>query len=329
MYHIYKIKEYLSPKAPNPDISIIDIMPIGERFTVDNSTQIGSGTFGQVFIGVDIEESKNVAMKRLKWPTDKEKKNVIKKEVAILAKMHHVNIAKLVKAFRPSTKSNCIYIAMELCSGGELFDVISNRGHLTEEDAKKVIKEMLGALVYCHHLGIAHLDLKPENILLSEKPSEDLTVPLPSIKLIDWGLSAEFEAFDHCPEQCRRKGTPAYMAPEIFRKNYNEEVDLWAVGVILYIMLIGFWPFDPHNIMPKFKGDHFHPPRREDVKRMQLNGQYSQKVKAFVKTLMAYDPTERPTAAEALNDPWFNSMSTTVVPHETVGRLKHFIKTRF
>lgn len=329
MFYVYKMKEYISPTSTKSDTSVISIMPIGERFNIDNSVKIGSGTFGQVFIGFDKQDSKNVAIKRLQWPSNNEKKDIIRQEVSILSKLHHVNIASLVKAFRPSKLSKSIYITMELCSGGEIFDVIVGRGHLTEENAKKVIREMLSALAYCHRLGIAHLDLKPENILLSEKPSEDLTVPLPIIKLIDWGLSAEFETFDRCPEQCRRKGTPAYMAPEIFRRNYNEEADLWAVGVILYIMLNGIWPFDPDNIKPKFRGDHFHPPSRGAVRRVKLSDNYSDQVKNFVKRLIAYDPSDRPSAAEALNDPWFNSVSTAVVPPETVGRLKHFIKTKF
>ena len=102
---------------------------------------------------------------------------------------------------------------MELCSGGEIFDVIVGRGHLTEENAKKVIREMLSALAYCHRLGIAHLDLKPENILLSEKPSEDLTVPLPIIKLIDWGLSAEFETFDRLSRTMSQKRNACLYGP--------------------------------------------------------------------------------------------------------------------
>ena len=119
-----------------------------------------------------------------------------------MAIMHHENIAELVRAFRPTKQSKIVYIAMELCNGGELFDAIIQHEHLSESIAKQVSYEMLSAIEYCHSRRVAHMDLKPENIVLSalwEGPGQRF----PPIKLIDWGLASSFDEFSKCP--CSQK----------------------------------------------------------------------------------------------------------------------------
>ena len=125
MFHVWELT--LSP---------FNIIPKGERFQWSSVNKVGRGTFGLVFKAVDDKTGDFVAVKELRWNSNTESQ--INKEIGILSLMHHTNIAIMVDAFRRSEHSSQVYIAMEFCSGGELFAVIVNRGHLTEEMTKKV-----------------------------------------------------------------------------------------------------------------------------------------------------------------------------------------------
>lgn len=307
MFHLFhNVTEYLFPEQ---DFAIIGIGRFGEWWKWEKS---GSGSYGQVFKVKDNETGENVAIKKIVWPSSETKQNRIIQEVAILKLLSenggHENIAKFVKAFKYSSNITDVFIAMEYCSGGELLTYIEQhrRNEITmhELSVKKVIKEVLSALVYSHAKGIAHLDIKPENVLFTQPPNIIFTQPpiasfykyFPSIKLIDWGLSSRFVDFKSCPTTCPKKGTPNYAAPEIYTKNYNEKADIYSVGALMYVM-----------VMCQFVTEN--PPMTEyKLKHLEMppEGRYSTEAIVFLKKLMNFDPDKRGSAAEALDDAWLN-----------------------
>lgn len=118
-----------------------------------------------------------------------------------------------------------------------MFDKISEEQYFSEKDAANIIKQVLSAINYCHQMKVVHRDLKPENLLLDK--GED-----PKITIIDFGTSA---VFDPTKKMSQKFGTPYYIAPEVLKKNYDEKCDLWSIGVILYILLCGYPPFNGAN----------------------------------------------------------------------------------
>jgi len=130
---------------------------------------------------------------------------------------------------------------MEICKGGEVFDRILSKGRFTESEARKVFIDMIHALNYCHANGVCHRDLKPENFLYLDQ-SEDS-----HIKIIDFGLAKIFKSSDKDGEKTpmtSRVGTSYYISPEVLAGNYDESCDIWSAGVILYILLSGYPPFN-------------------------------------------------------------------------------------
>jgi calcium-dependent protein kinase len=149
--------------------------------------------------------------------------------------MDHPNILKLYEVFEDQ---KFIHLVTELCQGGELFDYILEKRKFSEKTAAHFMKQLFQAIAYCHRKGIVHRDLKPENLLL-EQHSETA-----SIKVIDFGTSA---LIDPKKVLSQKLGTPYYTAPEVLKSNYNEKCDVWSCGVIMYIMLCGYPPFNGGN----------------------------------------------------------------------------------
>jgi calcium-dependent protein kinase len=145
--------------------------------------------------------------------------------------LKHPNIISLVDVFE---EARYLHIVSELCTGGELFDRITAMGHYTEADAANVLSQILRAIAHCHQHNVCHRDLKPENILFAT-PDADST-----LKVIDFGLSFVFHTGETMFD---RVGTPFYIAPEVLRRSYGVECDMWSIGVIMYILLCGYPPF--------------------------------------------------------------------------------------
>lgn len=180
---------------------------------------------------------------------------------------------------------------MELCEGGELFDSIVDSGSYTEQKAAQTFRLMVDVVRHCHELGVMHRDLKPENFLLTERG------PAAGLKLTDFGLGVFFK-----PGQRFRDlvGSPYYVAPEVLRKSYSHEADMWSLGVILYILLSG---------LPPFWGD-----TEEQIFKMVLKGHLdfqtdpwpsiSEAAKDCVRKLCDLNPKSRATGGDILKHPW-------------------------
>ncbi|KAK8682475.1 hypothetical protein V6N13_054862 [Hibiscus sabdariffa] len=202
-------------KDPLED-NILEKYEIGE--------ELGRGEFGITYQCVHLETKEIYACKKIskaKLKTDIDVEDVTR-EVEIMKHLpKHPNLVSFRDAFEDN---DAVYLVMELCRGGELFDRIVAKGHYTERAAAKV----------CHRHGVVHRDLKPENFLLAD---ESEAAP---IKVIDFGLSIFYEPGERFSDIV---GSPYYMAPEVLRRNYGKEIDVWSTGVILYILLCGVPPF--------------------------------------------------------------------------------------
>uniref|UniRef100_A0A2P2JFL7 non-specific serine/threonine protein kinase n=1 Tax=Rhizophora mucronata TaxID=61149 RepID=A0A2P2JFL7_RHIMU len=200
----------------------------------DLGRELGRGEFGITYLCTDINTGekfacKCISKKKLRTAVDIED---VRREVEIMKHLPgHPNIVSLKATYEDDS---AVHIVMELCEGGELFDRIVARGHYTERAAAVVMRTIVEVVQMCHKQGVMHRDLKPENFLFANK-KETAT-----LKSIDFGLSVFFKPGERFNEIV---GSPYYMAPEVLKRNYGPEVDVWSAGVILYILLCGVPPF--------------------------------------------------------------------------------------
>ena len=200
----------------------------------DIKALIGEGSFSHV---VRVEHRMTRQPYAIKMVNRLRGREVCESELNVLRRVRHAYIIQLIEVFESVDK---LYMVVQLATGGELFDRIISKGSFTERDATRVVAMVLDGVRYLHSLGIAHRDLKPENLLYYH-PGHDS-----KILITDFGLSAFRKAGDiYMRTTC---GTPEYIAPEVLaRKPYTCQVDLWAVGVVTYILLSGSMPFDNDN----------------------------------------------------------------------------------
>ncbi len=197
---------------------------------------MGEGMFGVVYRGFCKADKKEVAIKVLsKKHMEMDEQLALESEILIMSQLNHPNVVKLLDVY--DTEQNC-YLVMEMMQGGELFDRIVERETYTEADACEVLIPVIDAIRFCHKLGIAHRDIKPENLLYSDEGDRGI------IKVSDFGISKIInEGLTHTAV-----GTPSYIAPEVIEgRGYSMKIDFWAVGVILYILLCGYPPFNEDN----------------------------------------------------------------------------------
>jgi len=283
----------LGSVAPGMIAGLEDLTHPGEiTDEYDVGETLGTGHFSKVKLGVHKVTKEQVAIKIINKPTGS-KIAMLKAEVDILIKCDHPNVVKLYKVYETP---QILYLVMEILSGGELFDRIISKGHYSEEDARQLSKTLCESISYLHSLGIAHRDLKPENILLKD------TTEAAMIKITDFGLSKIF-ADDAAGEVVMRTacGTPGYVAPEVLTHDaYSEQVDMWSLGVIVYILLCGFPPFYGDNDAQMFKKI-----KAANYKFLQPYwDEISEEAKDFVRNLLIVDPTKRMTAEKALQHTW-------------------------
>ena len=267
--------------------------------------KIGKGKFGLVKCGINKETKKQVAIKIMaKKNMDKSDLELAKVEIDILKISQHPYIIKLYDIYE---NENYIYIIMEYCSGGDLLSYFEHYDYeLKETRVCQIIHELSMAIYYLHSFGIVHRDLKPENILVT-----DLSLQA-DIRLLDFGLSKIIGKEEKCTEPY---GTLSFVAPEVLQgKPYDKAVDLWSIGIITFLLLCGYLPFDDKHSEREIARKTIQDPVQYDHK---IWNKYSHEAKNFVDGLLQKKPEKRLTIKEILEHPWIKKMDT--VPKKRKG----------
>ena len=254
---------------------------------------LGEGGFGEVYQCTHIQSGEERAVKVIAKHEDHdsmdEENAKLIAEFDIVKDLDHPNILRLYALYESDSH---FFLVTDLYTGGELYDELEEFGRFNEDDAALLMNNVLSCLNYCHNKKLAHRDLKPENILLEgNKNFEDL-------KIIDFGLAAYGDNFTEL------EGSTYYMSPQVIEGNYNHKCDIWSVGVIAYVCLAGFAPFDGEE--------------EQDVVQSILCGKVdfedstwddvSEEAMDFIAYLLTYEEENRPTAGEALQHPWLQGI---------------------
>ena len=273
----------------------------GHRFStyydIDEKDRLGKGSYGSVYLcrhkkTRDAYACKVISMNRIS-------SHYLRKlhvEIAIMKEVDHPNVVKLKEVF---FGSRTVYLVMDLCQGGELFDELTkaHKKGFDEPHAARILQDMLSAVSYLHHHGIVHRDLKLENFLFETKSVDS------NLKLIDFGLSKHFH--DH--EQMHQVvGSAYYTAPEVLKGHYDHRCDIWSLGIIAYMMLTGSPPFfgdssDAIHGMIRSKETEY--PEKRFAGR-------SPEAIEFLKLLLVKDPEKRVSLEDALRHPFLKKADT-------------------
>lgn len=250
---------------------------------------LGEGNLAKVRFGRNIETGQTVAIKIL----DKERifrdklVGQIKREISTMKLVKHPNVVQLYEIMASQSK---IYFVLEYVTGGELFNKIVSQGKLKEDEARKYFQQLVNAVDYCHSRGVCHRDLKPENLLLDGHGN---------LKITDFGLSA-------LPQQLRKDGllhtscgTPNYAAPEVINhKGYDgAKADLWSCGVILFVLMAGYLPFDDSNLIYLY--------RKIEKADFRFPPWFSSGARKMIIQILNPNPDQRIIAQQIQQDSWF------------------------
>lgn len=277
--------------------------------------ELGAGSFAVVKSAVNKKTGELVAVKIINRQEMEEDDEVaLQSEIEILSNCDHPNVVKMYEVF---DESDFMYIVLECMTAGELFDRIVEKESYSEKEAADTILPIVDAIRYCHENGIIHRDLKPENLLYETKEEESV------IKISDFGLARFLPNDVFATTAC---GTPGYVAPEILSgKGYGASVDVWSIGITLYILLCGFPPFYNEDNAALFeeikKGEYEYPsPYWDDI---------SDIAKDLIGKLLVVDPSARMTIDDILNHPWITGEDTprTELP-EVQEKIKKYNATR-
>ncbi|XP_023220940.1 maternal embryonic leucine zipper kinase-like isoform X1 [Centruroides sculpturatus] len=246
---------------------------------------IGSGGFAKVKLAIHVLTGEKVAIKIMNKKSLGEDLPRVKLEIKALKDLSHQHICKLYEVIETQ---NEIFLILEYCPGGELFDYIVVKDKLGEKEARHFFRQIVSAIAYIHNEGYAHRDLKPENLLLDEDQN---------LKLIDFGLCARPKGgmTSHLATCC---GSPAYAAPELIsgKQYFGNEVDIWSMGILLYALLCGYLPFDDENMSVLY--------------RKIQNGNYvcpswlSSSSRELISEMLRIHPKQRITVTALLSHPW-------------------------
>ncbi|KAG1663797.1 hypothetical protein FOA52_004355 [Chlamydomonas sp. UWO 241] len=268
-------------------------MQLADHYAIDYSSKLGSGLFAVVLRATDLKSGQSVAIKAIKPERFREHQPLIMREVSAWSTVGtHPRTVHLLGSFQSASR---MYFVCELCPGGGLLSSLARNAAFCERDAARVMRQVLEGLAHIHARGVVHCDLKPENIITMSKADRA------DIKIADFGLSA----FMGRPMQVG--GTPEFVAPELLRDpehfmgaGVGGEVDMWSAGVLLYYLLSGTTPFFASSfdkIVAKvqvgtwtFKGPAW--------------AEVSAAAKDLVKILLCPLPDRRPSASQALANPW-------------------------
>ncbi|KAG8050190.1 hypothetical protein GUJ93_ZPchr0009g1846 [Zizania palustris] len=267
---------------------------------------LGQGTFAKVYYGRDLLSGESVAIKVIDKARLRRTEGMVeqlRREISVMRMVRHPNVVGIREVLASRAR---VFVVMEYARDGELFAEVA-RGRLAEDHARRYFQQLVAAVGFCHTRGVAHRDLKPENLLLDEDGR---------LKVSDFGLAA-------LPEQLRQDGllhtqcgTPAYAAPEVLRKRGYDgaRADLWSCGVVLYVLLCGFLPFQHDNYAKMyqkiFKAEYQMPPWVSgDARRL-------------IARLLVVDPAKRISIPEIMRTPWFRKGFVPPVPTSPVSPKK-------
>ena len=307
---------------------------IHDYYEITNK-ELGKGSYGRVNLGKLI--GPNSLQRAIKIIEKSKVKSVkrFKLEVEIMMRLDHPNILRLIDYFEDK---KYVYLVLELCTGGELFDRIIENKYYDEENARIIFKQIMKALHYCHLNGVCHRDLKPENFIMISKKNPY------TLKIIDFGLSRTFEQDGQILKEIesedniknskkpirRRKtrailktkaGTPFYIAPEVLTGNYNEKCDVWSAGVILYILFCGYPPFygeSNRKILEAVKKGKL------DFSSSEWKDKSSKAIDLVKKMITHHE--KRPFADEVLKHEWMFLSKTKSAKTEKIKVLYHNMK---
>ncbi|XP_047308301.1 calcium-dependent protein kinase 32-like [Impatiens glandulifera] len=270
--------------------------------------ELGRGEFGVTYACRDKSTGealacKSISKKKLRARVDVED---VRREVEIMNHMPpHPNIVRLKATYEDD---KAVHLVMELCGGGELFDQIVARKHFTEKEAASTTRTIMEIIQMFHKNGVMHRDLKPENFLFANKKGK---APL---KAIDFGLSAFFKPGERFTEIV---GSPYYMAPEVLKRNYGPEIDIWSAGVIVYILLSGvppFWAETEQAVAQAIIRSNL------EFKREPWS-KVSDTAKDLIRKMLEPNPMLRLTATQVLEHPWLNDSSSVKAPNVSSAEL--------
>ncbi|KAL6179281.1 hypothetical protein ACLB2K_050797 [Fragaria x ananassa] len=264
---------------------------------------IGEGTFAKVKFAQNTETGESVAMKIIDRSSIIKHKMVdqIKREISIMKLVRHPYVVRLHEVLASRTK---IYIILEFITGGELFDKIVHHGRLNEGEARRFFQQLVDGVDYCHSKGVYHRDLKPENLLLDS---------LGNLRISDFGLSALPEpGVSLLRTTC---GTPNYVAPEVLsHKGYDGAVaDVWSCGVILYVLMAGYLPFDELDLTTLYS--------KIEKAQFSCPSWFPMGAKSLIHSILDPNPATRITIQQIRNDEWFqkNYVPPKILEYEDVN----------
>jgi calcium-dependent protein kinase len=273
--------------------------------------QLGqAGQFGEAYLVQDKKDGQKYAVKiisktKFRLASDRVFHfKQLRDEIRIMNKMDHKNIIKFHEVFEDAT---ALYIVMECCSGGELFDRIKAKpeGAYSEADAAGVLKDILSGIQYMHQMKIAHCDLKPDNFLFLTSADDS------PLKIIDFGMSKMVKRRQYLSSF---RGTPYYVAPEVLDARYSEHCDMWSFGVIMFVMLFGYPPFHDNEdelIFKKVKKGFTPVTKKGYGAHFPAAIPCSDSAKDLIAKCLTLDTAARFTATEALEHPWLNGKADT------------------
>ncbi|KAJ0249082.1 Calcium-dependent protein kinase 9 [Hirschfeldia incana] len=301
-----------SPKAAKSS-SILENAYEDVKLFYTLGKELGRGQFGVTYLCTENSTGKKYACKSIskKKLVTKADKDDMRREIQIMQHLSgQPNIVEFKGAYEDEKAVNLV---MELCAGGELFDRIIAKGHYSERAAASVCRQIVNVVKICHFMGVLHRDLKPENFLLSSKDDKAL------IKATDFGLSVFIEEGKVYRDIV---GSAYYVAPEVLRRRYGKEVDIWSAGIILYILLSGvppFWAETEKGIFDAILEGHI------DFESQPWPS-ISNSAKDLVRKMLTADPKRRISAAEVLEHPWLREGEASDKPIDSavLSRMKQF-----
>ncbi|GLT81769.1 hypothetical protein SLE2022_002030 [Rubroshorea leprosula] len=302
------------PAKPSPIGPVLGRPMEDVKSTYTIGKELGRGQFGVTHLCTNKVTGQQFACKTIakRKLVNKEDIEDVRREVQI---MYHLtgqpNIVELKGAYEDK---HSVHLVMELCAGGELFDRIIAKGHYTERAAASLLRTIVQIIHTCHSMGVIHRDLKPENFLLLSKDEDS------PLKATDFGLSVFYKPGDVFKDIV---GSAYYIAPEVLRRRYGPEADIWSIGVMLYILLCGvppFWAESENGIFNAILRGHI------DFTSDPWPS-ISPQAKDLVRKMLTSDPKQRLTAIQVLSHPWIKEdgeAPDTPLDNAVLSRLKQF-----